>query len=62
MNKNDILTSLLTSLLVENADALLPELMDLAQQHPFLTLVATIWGIKQLHGKKSNNEKDKTLD
>lgn len=62
MNKNDLLTTLLTSLLVENADALLPVAWDLAQQHPFLTLVAAAWGIKQLHGKKSDNPKDKTLD
>jgi hypothetical protein len=35
MNKNDFLTTLLTSLLLENADALLPVAWDLAQQHPF---------------------------
>ncbi|MCR6465159.1 hypothetical protein NXB04_20865 [Bacillus paranthracis] len=62
MNKNDILTTLLTSLLVENADSLLPVAWDLAQQHPFLALISGIWVFKQFQNKKVNDKKDKTLD
>ncbi|HDX9701721.1 TPA: hypothetical protein ROY42_005644 [Bacillus thuringiensis] len=62
MNKNDTLTTLLTTLLVENSDSLLPAVWDLAQQHPFLSLVATIWGIQQYRNKKTDSKKDKTLD
>ena len=62
MNKNDLLTTLFTSLLVENADTLLPVAWDLAQQHPFLALISGIWVFKQFQNKKVNDKKDKTLD
>ncbi|BCC80221.1 hypothetical protein BC30090_p315 (plasmid) [Bacillus cereus] len=62
MNKNDFLTTLLTSLLLENADALLPVAWDLAQQHPFLALISGIWVFKQFQKKKTNDKKDETLD
>ncbi|HFJ9374840.1 TPA: hypothetical protein ACGW7B_005517 [Bacillus nitratireducens] len=62
MNKNDILTTLLTTLLVENADSLLPVAWDLAQQHPFLALITGIWGIQQFRNKKTDSKKDKTSD